>query len=48
MPNTEYLERIAATRAFTGIAGYGRPLKSIRSITLDKSSPVMVRTDSPG
>ena len=43
MPNTAYLARISATRASIGIAGNGMPLKSIKSITAVRSSPV---TDS--
>jgi hypothetical protein len=35
-------------RATSVIAGYGTPVRSIRSISALRSSPVMVRVDCPG
>src|SRR6185295_10949500 len=46
IPKAAYLARISATRAATGIAGYGI-LISITSISALKSSPVTVRVDWP-
>ena len=47
MPRNAYFTRISATRASAGIAGKGKPLKSILSISTVRSSPVTVSVEWP-
>ncbi len=47
MPSGAYFARMTSTRAKSGMAGYGSPEKSIRSITRVRSSPVTVSVGSP-
>jgi hypothetical protein len=47
MPSTAYFAMMSATRAKSGIAGYGRPLKSIRFMAAERSVPRSDRTECP-
>ena len=47
IPYSAYFATIRATRALGGIAGYGIPLNSWRSMMVVRSSPVIVSVDWP-
>ena len=47
-PKTAYFARIVITRRLAGMAGKGNPSNVCRSMTLVRSSPVIVKVDSPG
>ncbi len=47
-PRKAYLSRISATRPSAGVAGNGKPLKSILSINTVRSSPVIDSVELPG